>query len=84
MVRVPLLISHDRYVKLPLRKDHEMNQIYLYNYHEYDHIEEMTLNKFRLLFNQDHIDVKESSLFFNKEEALQRQKVNRNEKKTCL
>ena len=59
-----------------------MNQIYLYNY-QYDQIEEMTLNKFRLLFNQDHIDVKESSLFFNKEEALQRQKVNRNEKKTC-
>jgi hypothetical protein len=56
-----------------------MNQIYLYNY-QYDHIEEMTLDKFRLLFNQDHIDVKESSLFFNKEEALQRQKVNRNEK----
>jgi hypothetical protein len=24
MVRVPLLISHDRYVKIPLRKDHEM------------------------------------------------------------
>jgi hypothetical protein len=56
-----------------------MNQIYLYNY-QHDQIEEMTLNKFRLLFNQDHIDVKESSLFFNKEEALQRQKVNRNEK----
>ena len=56
-----------------------MNQIYLYNY-QYDQIEEMTLNKFRLLFNQDYIDVKESSLFFNKEEALQRQKVNRNEK----
>ena len=60
-----------------------MNQIYLYNY-QYDQIEEMTLNKFRRLFNQDHIDVKESSLFFNKEEALQRQKVNRNEKKTNL
>jgi len=60
-----------------------MNQIYLYNY-QYDQIEEMTLNKFRLLFNQDHIDVKESSLFFNKEEALQRQKVNRDEKKTNL
>ena len=57
-----------------------MNQIYLYNY-QYDQIEEMTLNKFRLLFNQDHIDVKESSLFFNKEEALQRQKVNRDEEK---
>lgn len=57
-----------------------MNQIYLYNY-QHDQIEEMTLDKFRLLFNQDHIDVKESSLFFNKEEALQRQKVNRNEKK---
>lgn len=57
--------------------------LYLYNY-QYDQIEEMTLNKFRLLFNQDHIDVKESSLFFNKEEALQRQKVNRDEKKTNL
>jgi len=61
-----------------------MNQIYLYNY-QHDQVEEMTLDKFRLLFNQDHIDVKESSLFFNKEEALQRQKVNRNEKeKTSL
>lgn len=57
--------------------------IYLYNYAS-DIIEEMTLDKFRLLFNQDHIDVKESSLFFNKEEALQRQKVNRDEKKTNL
>ena len=53
--------------------------IYLYNYAS-DIIEEITLDKFRLLFNQDHIDVKESSLFFNKEEALQRQKVNRDEK----
>jgi len=57
--------------------------LYLYNY-QYDQIEEMTLNKFRLLFNQDHINVKESSLFFNKEEALQCQKVNRDEKKTNL
>lgn len=57
--------------------------IYLYNYAS-DIIEEMTLDKFRLLFNQDHVDVKESSLFFNKEEALQRQKVNRDEKKTNL
>ena len=24
MIRVPLLISHDRYVRIPLRKDHEM------------------------------------------------------------
>jgi hypothetical protein len=66
-----------------------MNQIYLYNY-TFDTIEEMTLEKFRRLFNQDYIDMEDNSIFYNKQEALQRQKVNRevikkiNEKKTSL
>lgn len=66
-----------------------MNQIYLYNY-TFDTIEEMTLEKFRRLFNQDYIDMEDNSIFYNKQEALQRQKVNRevikkiNEKKTNL
>ena len=53
-----------------------MNQIYLYNY-TFDTIEEMTLEKFRRLFNQDYIDMEDNSIFYNKQEALQRQKVNR-------
>jgi hypothetical protein len=50
----------------------------------------MTLEKFRRLFNQDYIDMEDNSIFYNKQEALQRQKVNRevikkiNEKKTSL
>ena len=64
-----------------------MNQIYLYNY-TFDTIEEMTLEKFRLLFNQDCFEVKDNSIFYNKQEALQRQKVNReviqDEKQTHL
>ena len=66
-----------------------MNQIYLYNY-TFDTIEEMTLEKFRRLFNKDYIDMEDNSIFYNKQEALQRQKVNRevikkiNEKKTSL
>ena len=66
-----------------------MNQIYLYNY-TFDTIEEMTLEKFRRLFNQDYIDMEDNSIFYNKQDALQRQKVNRevikkiNEKKTSV
>ena len=40
-------------------------------------IEEMTLDEFRLRFNKDHINSQHTSLFFTKQEATQRQEINR-------
>ena len=50
--------------------------IYLYNY-ESDTIENMTLDEFRCRFNKDYINAQQTSLFFTKQEAIQRQKVSR-------